>query len=126
VEGLERTGQGRGDGVHHRRLDLDVAAAVEELPDVATMAAPQPEDLADLGFIDQVEIALAVAELTSWRPCHFSGRGGGTWQERHASQRTVSLAGARLEERPETETTVAEIEGGRSARRPRAGLVSRD
>ncbi len=68
VEGVmvgdERPGQGpAGQRLHHRRLDLDVAAAVEKLPEPGDDRAPEAENLSHLGIHDQVEIAPPLADL---------------------------------------------------------------
>ncbi len=49
--------------VHHRRLDLDEAAPIEELAKEADQRRPPEEDLLHLGVRDQVQVALAVARL---------------------------------------------------------------
>ena len=51
------------DRVHHRRLDLEEAARVEEAPDRAHDRGALAEDLAHVGVHHQVDVALAVADL---------------------------------------------------------------
>src|SRR2546428_625138 len=51
------------DGLHHRRLDLEEAARVEERAQRRDEPAPQREGLAHLGIDHQVDVALAVARL---------------------------------------------------------------
>ena len=52
-----------GDRLHHRRLDLEEPAGVEELADAADQARAELEDRARLGVDDQVDVALPVAGL---------------------------------------------------------------
>ena len=49
--------------LERRRLDLDVAAFVEEPADLGDQPRPLPEDLAHLGVHHEVDVALAVAEF---------------------------------------------------------------
>ena len=52
-----------GDRLHHRRLDLEIAAGVQERADRRQHPAAHLEHLARIGIDDQIEIALAVAGL---------------------------------------------------------------
>ena len=52
-----------GDRLHHRRLDLEVAARGHELADRRDDAAARLEDAARVGIDDEIEIALPVADL---------------------------------------------------------------
>ena len=52
-----------GDRLHHRRLDLEVAARVQERADRRQHPAAHLEDLARVRVDDEIEIALAVAHL---------------------------------------------------------------
>ena len=62
VVGDEGAGQSAPGGrLQHRRLHLDKAALVEELPDGGDDPAAHLEDLLDLGVGDEVQVALAVA-----------------------------------------------------------------
>jgi hypothetical protein len=47
--------------VHHRGLDLEEAAIVEELAEAAHDRGPLAEDLADVGVDREIDVALAVA-----------------------------------------------------------------
>ena len=60
----ERAGEGAaGNRLHHRRLDLEIAASVEELPHRGQHAAPHLEDAPRIRVDDQVEVPLPVADL---------------------------------------------------------------
>jgi hypothetical protein len=62
VVGDERPGRrAAGDVVHHRRLDFEKTARVEEVPDGAHDLGAAHEGLAHFRVDDQVDIALAVA-----------------------------------------------------------------
>ena len=62
--GDEGPGRGAaGDGLHHRRLDLDVPALLQEAADGGHHRAAAEEGLAHLGVGHEVEVALAVAHL---------------------------------------------------------------
>ena len=76
VVGDERPGQRAArDGMHHRRLDLDVSPLVEEAADLGDEGAPETEDVHDLGIHDQVEIAPAVTELDVLESVPFLRKG---------------------------------------------------
>ena len=83
VMGLERLGRRpAGDGLHHRRLDLDIAALFEELADGLDDPGAEEKDLFDIrirrsgpGTADGSGVS------TSVKPCHFSGkRTEATWR----------------------------------------------
>ena len=108
----ERPGRrAAGERLHHRRLDLEVAAAVEEPPEEADDRRPALEDLAGLGVHGQVEVALAVAlldvleavPLLRKRPEAFREKRQGTRLDR-------KLAGARPEELALDAQPVAEVQ----------------
>jgi len=64
VVGDERARRGpAGDRLHHRGLDLEVAARDEEVAQVADGARAHLEDAARVRVDDQVEVALPVARL---------------------------------------------------------------
>jgi hypothetical protein len=52
-----------GDRLHHRRLDLEESAGDQELANGGDHPAPHLENAARVGIDDQIEIALAVADL---------------------------------------------------------------
>jgi hypothetical protein len=100
-----------GDRLHHRRLDLDVAPLVEEPADRRDDPAPREERLLHVRARDQVEVALAVADLRVLQPVPLLGER----QERLAEQRQLlhldrDLARAGLEEGPLDADQVAEVE----------------
>ncbi len=49
--------------VHHRRLDFEVAARIEELAHRAQHRGPLHKNLAHIGIRKQVDVPLAVAQL---------------------------------------------------------------
>ena len=60
----ERPGErAAGNRLHHRRLDLEVAAGVEERADRGEHTAADLEHAPRVGIDDQIEIALPVADL---------------------------------------------------------------
>ena len=60
--------------LHHRRLDLEVAARIEELAQRREHLAAHLEHLARLGIHDQIQIALAVANLDVRQPVPLLGQ----------------------------------------------------
>src|SRR5260370_5809441 len=64
-----------GDRVKHRRLDLDVAALGEMAADRRYRPAAPEQRVAALRVHDQVEIALAIAQLDIGQPMIFFGQG---------------------------------------------------
>ena len=52
-----------GNRLHHRRLDLEEAPFVQEIPYGRDDPASLDEDFADVGIADQVEITLPVSAL---------------------------------------------------------------
>ncbi len=112
MEGLERPGQGpAGDGVHHGRLDLDVAAGVEEAPDMGHDGAAQAEDAGDVRIHDQVEVALAEAELDVLQAVPLLRQGPeALGQEGDGVAEDGQFARPGLEERPGDRDDVAEVE----------------
>ena len=59
------------DGLHHRRFHFDVAASVEVSADGLNNAAALDENFAHLRIDEQIEIALAVAQLNIGQPVPF-------------------------------------------------------
>ena len=69
VMGHERPRQrAAGDRLHHRRLDFEVAARVQESPDVRQHAAADLEHAPRVGIDDEIEVALPVADLDVAQP----------------------------------------------------------
>ncbi len=67
--GDERPGRRTaGDRLHHRRLDFQEAAPVEEFPDMRDDGRTQPEDSAGGLVHDQVHIALAIPRFLIGQP----------------------------------------------------------
>ena len=80
-----------GDRLHHRGLDLDVAALVEEAAHRGDHRAAHHEDAAHLGVREQVEVALAVAGLDVGEPVPLLRRR----QQRLREQRELADLDAR-------------------------------
>ena len=57
--------------LHHRRLNLDVAAFVQKIANLAHDLAALEENLFHFGIGHQVEIALAVTDLCIGQPVPF-------------------------------------------------------
>jgi hypothetical protein len=76
VVGGEGLGRGAaGDGMHHRRFDLEEAVVHHVIADRLDHAAAGDEGEARLLVGDQVEVALRYFCSTSVRPWNFSGSG---------------------------------------------------
>ncbi len=75
VKGLERLRRrAAGNRLHRRRLDLDVAAFVEKIPDFVDDFAALEHHVLHVGIRDQVEIALAIADFGVFEAVPFRGR----------------------------------------------------
>ena len=109
---LERPGDGAaGDRLHHRCLDLEEAARVEERADPLDEPRAQQEDLADLGVDDQVDVALAIARLDVLEPVPLLGqRAQRLGQERERLHAHRQLAGARAEHSSGDADEIADVE----------------
>ena len=107
----ERARRRAGDErVHHRRLDLEVVARVEEVADVAHQPVAPQEDLLHLRIGDEVQVALAVARLHVLQAVPLLGHGAqGLGERREALGGEGQLAGLGAEERPLGGVEVAEI-----------------
>ena len=100
-----------GDRLHHRRLDLEIAAGVEKRPKRGEDLAANLEHAARLGIHDQVEIALPVADLDVLQAVPLLGQRdealGEELQPRRPDRQLVRL---RAEQVPLDADVVAEIE----------------
>jgi hypothetical protein len=68
----ERPGErASGKGLHHRRLDFEVAASVQEAANAVEDPAPDLEHPARIRIDDQIQVALAVAGLDVLQPVPF-------------------------------------------------------
>ena len=109
---LERPRRGPpGDVVHHRRLDLEEAAGVEERPDGAHQRRAGLEDRPRLLVGGQVEIALPVADLDVGEAVPLLRHGPQRLREERQlvdHQRQLARAGA--DELPRRADLVAEVE----------------
>ncbi len=64
VKGLERLRRrAAGNRLHRRRLDLDVVAFMEKIPDLVDDGAALEHHVLHVRIRDEVEVALAVADL---------------------------------------------------------------
>ena len=63
-----------GNRLHHRRLDLEIAAAVQKGANRSEHTTSDAEHLPRVGIDDQVEIALAVARLDVGQPVPLLGQ----------------------------------------------------
>src|SRR5437773_1328670 len=110
---LERARDGAArDGLHHRRLDLEEAARVEERADPLDEPRAQQEDLADLGVDDQVDVALPVARLDVLEAVPLLGQRTqrlGQERERLHGQRELARARAEHPARDADEITDVEV-----------------
>src|SRR5206468_3505331 len=96
---LERPGdRAAGDRLHHRRLDLEEAARVEEGADPTNEPRAHREAPARLGFDDEVHVALPIARLHVLQSLPLLGK----WPERLGQERKA-LHGDRQLSRPRAE-----------------------
>ena len=100
VVGDEGPGRGAaGDRLHHRRLDLEEAARVEERADARARAPRAPEDPPRLRVGDEVDVALAVAQLDVGQAVPLlRQRPQRLGEERQIARRDRQLAGPGAEE----------------------------
>ena len=100
-----------GDRLHRRRLDLDEAALVHEVADLADDRAAFVKDLLDVVIGDEVEVALAVARLDVREPVPLRRerpqRLADDGELRHLER---DLPRARREHRPLHADEIAEVE----------------
>ena len=100
-----------GDRLHHRRLDFEVAARVQERADRGEHAAAHLEHPPRLGIDDQIEIALAVADLDVLQPVPLlRQRHEALGQELQRRRPDRQLVGLGPEQLPLDADVVAEIE----------------
>ena len=108
----ERPGHGApGDRLHRRRLDFEVSAAVEKLPQRRERLAAHLEHLARLGIDDQIEIALAIADFDVGQTVPLlRQRQVALGEKLDARRPDRQLVGARAKEVPFDADQIAEIE----------------
>ena len=100
-----------GNRLHHRRLDLEIAAAVQKAANRGEHSASDGEHLARVGIDDQVEIPLAVARLDVRQPMPFLGQRQETLgQELERGGPDRQLVGLGAEDAPLHADEVAEVE----------------
>ena len=100
-----------GDRLHHRRLDLEVAARRHELADRGDDPAAGLEDAARVGVDDEVEVALPVADLDVGQAVPLLGqRQQALRQEVQPRRPDRELVGLGAEQPPFDADPVAEIE----------------
>ena len=100
-----------GDRLHHRRLDLEEAALVEEAADRADDRGPALEDLAGFGVDRQIQVALTVPELDVLQAMPLLGKRTEALREERQSPRLHrQLAGPRPEHLALDAQPVPEIE----------------
>ena len=100
-----------GNRLHHRRLDLEIPAAVEELAQRREHLAAHLEHFARLGIDDEIEIALAIADLDVGQAVPLlRQRQMALRQKLEARRPDRQLVGARAEQMPFDADDVAEIE----------------
>ena len=104
-------GGAAGDRLHHRRLDLEVAARDEEVAQVADRARAHLEDAPRLRVDDEVEVALAVARLHVLEAVPLLGQRAERLGEQAELRRLErELAGAGAERAPGHADHVAQVE----------------
>ncbi len=64
-----------GDGLHHRRLHLDVAARIEKAPERLEHLRALDEDRAHIGVHEQVDVTLPVAQFHVGQAVILLGQG---------------------------------------------------
>src|SRR5207244_303257 len=112
VVGPERAGvTAAGDVLEDGGLDLQEAEVVEAAPEPGDDPRATPEDLADLGVGDQVQIALPVAGLDVLEAVPLLGQGPQSLaQKPEAAHLDADLAPPGPEHRPGDADQVAEVE----------------
>ena len=112
VKGLERLRRrAAGNRLHRGRLDLDVAAFVEKIPDLMDDGATLEHHVLHVGIRDQVQITLAVADLGVFQPVIFCGwRTQGFGENHEAREFHGNFAGLGREQRSVHADEVAEVE----------------
>ena len=109
---LERLGRRTaGDGLHHRRLHLHVAALVEEIADLADDLRALEEGGLHLVAGDQVQIALTIADLGVGESLPLGGRRPQGLREDHKRlQLHAGLPGASAEQRSPGSDEVGKVQ----------------
>ena len=111
--------------VHRRRLDLEEAALVEDRAQRAHDVAPRAEDVGDRRVRDEVDVALAVAQLDVGQAVPLLGQRAVRLREQaHASRLDRELAALARGERALGLDDVADVDVGEplvagAQRRPR-------
>ena len=97
--------------LQHRRLDLDEAAAIEELANAAHDRRAGLEDLTRFGVGDQVEIALAITGLQVGETVPLlRQRAQGLGEQNELCGEQSELAGARAQEAAADAQLIAQVE----------------
>ena len=116
-----------GDGMHHRRLDLDEAVAVEEAPHRLHDFGALQKDLAHVGIHGEVNVAAAIARLHVLQPVpFFRQRKQVLHQEGDLLDMDGQLVGAGAEEVALHADVVAEVEQLVELKRLFADIVEAD
>jgi len=99
-----------GDGMHHRRLHLEIAAGDEEFAHRLDDPGPRDEHPPSFGTGDQVDVALPVFLLLVGEAVEFFRQGPqGFRQQAQVGDFDRQLAGPRLEQRPASTDDVAQV-----------------
>ena len=100
-----------GKRLHHRRLDLEVAARRHECPNARDHTAPRFEHCPRIGIHDQIQIALAIACFDVGQPVPLLGqRQEALRQEVQARRPDGQLVGLRAEHATFDADPIAEVE----------------
>ena len=100
-----------GDGVQHRRLDLEVALRLHVAANRGDDLEARREDVAHLGVGDEVDVALAVARLgVGQTVVLLRQRTQRLREQRDLSRRDRQLASAGAHDGPDRADPVAEVE----------------
>ena len=112
VKGLERLRRrAAGNRLHRRRLDLDVVAFVEKIPDFVDDRAALEHHVLHVWICNQIKVALAVADLGVFEAVIFRGRRAQRFGENdEAGELHGNLAGLGREHRPLHADEIAEVE----------------
>ncbi len=101
-----------GDRLQHRRLDFDEAERIEELADEAHRAAALLEHALHVGVDDQVDVALAVADLGVGQACPLLRQWAQTFhQQFDAADAQRQLAGLGAHHGADGADDVADVPG---------------